>query len=306
MRHSAIGCEEDLSGQRFIDRKNMIVPQILVNGLVLTVIYALLALGLNIVFGVLRILNFAHGAFLTLGAYCLYYLVTAALQVHFIPAFIIAFVLIGLFGLIIERGLLRPVIKNLLVVMIITLALSNLIEGSANIIFGVAPKSPPTFLSGVIQFGAASISLERVAVVITGACLLLLALAIINRTKIGEAMRAVAQDDTAAALQGINVGRIYSFGMFLSSGLAGMAGALLASLIPITPTMGSGPLLTCFVIIILGGLGSIPGAIIGAAILGFTESVVTTYFGGIVASIVGFSLMAIILLVKPRGLLGKA
>lgn len=279
--------------------------QVLINGLSIGVIYALIALGMTIIFGIMGILNFAHGALLMLGGYCIFYFTVGLFKLPYFLGLLISFLLPGLFGALYERVLLRRLNREVLVCMIITLALTKILQGGAQATFGLMPKSIPPLFGSTVQLGWANISSDRLFVAIAGLCLLFGTLALIDYTKLGTAIRAVSIDNEAALLQGIRVGRIYSFGMFITCGLAGIAGALMSLINPIDAYMGEGPIITCFIVMIIGGLGSITGAIISAVFIGILESFLTSYFGSYIAGIINFNILIAFQLIRPRGVLGE-
>jgi branched-chain amino acid transport system permease protein len=189
--------------------------------------------------------------------------------------------------------------------MIITLALSKVLQGSSQAAFGLMHKSIPPIFGISLEFGGIYISADRLLVIVMGLVLLICTLALIDYTKIGTAMRAVSFDSEAALLQGISVGKIYSFGMFISCGLAGLAGALMSLNNPIDAYMGEAPIITCFIVMIIGGLGSITGTLLAAGTIGILESFLTSYFGNLIAGIVNFSILILFLLIRPKGILGE-
>jgi len=283
----------------------MFFLQVLINGLSLGVTYGVVALGLTVIFGVMRILNFTHGALLMLGGYCVYYSTVGFLHIPYIVALGLSFVLPGLFGALYEKILLRRYKGEILVCLIITLALSKILQGTAQATFGLMHKAIPPLFGTTLNLGGIYISSDRLFVVLSALLLLVGTLALIDYTKMGTAIRAVSIDNEAAALQGINVGGIYSFGMFISCGLAGIAGALISLINPIDAYMGEAPLITCFIVMIIGGLGSIGGTLAAAGLIGILESFVTSYFGSLVAGIVNFTILIIFLLIRPRGISGE-
>jgi branched-chain amino acid transport system permease protein len=283
----------------------MFFLQVLTNGLSLGVNYALVALGLTLIFGVMGILNFTHGALLMLGGYCVYYTTAGLFALPYWTGLIISFVLLGLFGCFYEKVLLRRYRGDILICLIITLALSKILQGSAQAAFGLMHKAIPPIFGSTLNFGGVYMSTDRLFVAGMGLILLIGTLTLIDYTKIGTAIRAVSEDNEAALLQGISVGRIYSFGMFISCGLAGLAGALMSLNNPIDAYMGDAPLITCFIVMIIGGLGSIAGTLMAAGFIGILESFLTSYFGSLIAGIVNFSILMLFLLIRPKGIFGE-
>ena len=283
----------------------MFLLQVLLNGISLGIIYAIVALGMTVIFGVMGILNFAHAAMLMLGGFCVYYSTVGLFHFSYFIGLIISFTLTGLFGVFYERVLLRRFNKDILVCLIITLALTKILQGSAQSIFGLEPKAIQPIFGTTLQLSGVYISSDRLFIVIAGMIFILATLFLIDYTKIGTAIRAVSIDSEASLLQGVRIGRIYSFGMFITCGLGGIAGTLISLITPIDAYMGESHIINCFNVMILGGLGSIPGAILAGLLLGTLESFITSYFGTIFAGIVNFSILVVVLIVRPRGLLGE-
>jgi branched-chain amino acid transport system permease protein len=283
----------------------MFFLQVLINGLSLGATYGVVTLGLTLIFGVMRVLNFAHGALIMLGGYCIYFSTSGFLEAHFAVGLTLAFCLPGTFGALYEKVLLRPFRGDILVCLIITLALSKILQGSAQAAFGLMHKSLPPLFGTTIHFSGLYFSIDRLFAFVLGLFILVFSIALIDYTKVGTAIRAVSIDNEAASLQGINVGRLFSFGMFISCGLAGFAGALLSLTNPIEAYMGDAPLITCFIVMIIGGLGSIKGALLAAIFIGILESFITSYFGSLIAGIVNFSILIVFLLIRPKGISGE-
>jgi branched-chain amino acid transport system permease protein len=283
----------------------MFFLQVLLNGFSLGVTYGVVALGLTVIFGVMHILNFTHGALLMLGGYCIFYSTVGFLHVPYFAGLVLAFIFPGLFGALYEKLLLRRYRGEILVCLIITLALSKILQGTAQATFGLMHKAIPPLFGTTLRLGGLFISSDRLFVVLASLVLLVGTLMLIDYSKIGTAIRAVSIDNEAALLQGINVGVIYSFGMFMSCGLAGIAGALMSLTNPIDAYMGEAPLITCFIVMIIGGLGSIGGTLVAAGVIGILESFVTSYFGNLVAGIVNFTILITFLLIRPKGISGE-
>jgi len=268
-------------------------------------LYILMALGMTLLFGMMNIINFAHGAVYMLGAFVVYYFFSQ-FGLPYAVVLVLVFILLALFGVVVERFLYRPLRGNLAAVLVVFLGLSMLLESGGWLGFGVLLKSVPTIFPGVLKTDFVNISVERIALIPITVALVLAFYFVLHRTRYGKAMRAVSQDTDAAALQGINVHMIRSIAFALSFALAGIAGALVAPMGSIDPAMGFRPLLMSMIIIILGGLGSLRGAIVGAIIIGIFESVATLVAGGDVAYLLLFVFILIFLIFRPAGLFGNA
>lgn len=282
--------------------------QSLVNGLTLGAIYILIALGLTLLFSIMHILNFAHGELLMLGAYLVYYFmglkIIENLLLNYISGLILSMVGIGLLGVGIERVFFRPIRGKVIQGLILSMGLSMFIQGVSNWGFGVSDKAISSVFQGIISFGGVSLSMERVVAVLVSAALVIALHIFVTYTKPGSAMRAIEQNPEGAVLQGISPGSTNALAFFIAAGLAAAAGVLIAPIFLINPFMGAGPLLKAFMIIILGGIGSVYGCIAGGLLIGFIESFVTVLLGAESANAVGFIIIILVILMRPRGLLG--
>jgi len=267
---------------------------------------ALIAVGLALIFGVMGVINFAHGELYMMGAYCVIF-VYADNELPFLVAVALGLVFVGMIGLAMERGLFRPLRTNPLGGLIASIGLLLVLQALVTIGFGVRMEhiSPPSRESVSLPgFADVVISLQRVYVIIAAVVLLSGLWVFLTRTKFGWALRACAQDPEAAALQGISLNHTARMAMFIGAALAGVAGALTAPLVRTYPYMGHSVIVTAFIIIIVGGLGSLEGAVLAAVIYAFVHTFVTTFSDGIIADIVGLSLMLIVLVIRPQGLFG--
>jgi branched-chain amino acid transport system permease protein len=280
--------------------------QQLSNGLVIGCTYALMAVGLTMIFGLMDVVNFAHGELYMLGAFFAYSLCAVA-GLNYFLSIIIAIDLVMLLGLVFERVALKPLRnQNILTTVLITIGLSIFLENTALIIWGPIPRNMPTpFAQGATTIGPIYLTRQRIfAVAVTVLAVLCMHL-MLRKTKLGKAMRATFQVRDAAALVGVNIDRIYAFTFTLGSGLAALAGALLGSIFFVQPEMGQLAVLKAFIVVILGGLGSFPGAICGGLILGIAESLGAGFVSTGYKDAVGFVLVILILLFRPAGLFGK-
>lgn len=283
----------------------VLLIQALLNGFGLTMVYVLVALGLALIFSILEIINFAHGEFYMLGGFITYY-AFAVLGLNYFVTLGLAIVLVGLAGLIAERLIFRHLRGQTLNAFIVSLGLLWVMQSGAQLGFGVQEKSVPSTFSGVVRVGTLVVSLERLVVMLSAAALIAGLYLFLEYTRAGRAVRAVAQDADAAALQGVNTELVSMLGFALGCALAGAAGGLLAPVFSVGPTMGELPVLKAFVIIIIGGMGSLPGAVVGGALLGALEGLGALFMGSAAVNLLGFLMVIAILLVKPRGLFGGA
>lgn len=281
-----------------------LISQVAVNGLMTGLVYILMALGFTLIFGIMRVVNFAHGELYMIGAFVILVLF-GTFGINYYLSVVIAVFVAAAIGVILERVLLRRFVGRELNGMIMALAISISLQALAAIIFGPQEQSVPRPVSGIINLGSVIIPRDRL--VVGGiAMLVLIGFYIFLRyARYGLAMRAVAQDPESAALQGIRPGFIYSLAFGVGSLLAGLAGALMAPLYTILPYMGSVPMMKAFIVVILGGLGSLPGAVVGGLVLGMVESAVATAYSSTIATMVAFGLVILILLFRPNGLMGQ-
>jgi branched-chain amino acid transport system permease protein len=276
----------------------------IMNGLVAGWIYILIALGLTLVFSIMNIVQFAHGEIYMLGAYGTYYF-SVVYGLDYWVAVLVSVILVGILGMVLERFLFRPFRGQFELSILIAVGLMLFLQSAATIWFDPYPKSMPIIFPGVLKIWGAVVSWDRMLAVVVGIVLVLALLLIIQRTKMGQAMVAVSQDEYAAALQGINANRISAIAMITGCALAAVAGALMGAVFSITPSMGGIAITKGIAVIVLGGLGSIPGAIIGGLILGLIDGLVSVVSNTTVATVAGFVLIIIVLLVRPRGLFGR-
>jgi len=289
--------------------------QQLVNGVTLGIVYALIALGYTMVYGILRLINFAHGDVYMLGAFTGYYaagMIGATQHPSVGKAFLVLAIAMGacgLLGVAIERLAYKPVRKSPpLAALITAIGVSLFLENGGRILFGADPKFFPQIIPARnIPLGA-GVTISNQQVIILGVSLtLMFALRfIVMYTRVGKAMRAVSYNHTAAALMGISVDRIITFTFLIGSMLAAAAGVLVALQNPkIEPYMGILPGLKAFVAAVLGGIGNIPGAVIGGLVMGIAEVMVVGYGTPTYRDAIAFVLLIFILLVRPAGILGK-
>jgi branched-chain amino acid transport system permease protein len=278
-----------------------LLSQAMLNGLSLAMVYVLIALGLTLIFSIFNIINFAHGEFYMLGAYAAFYTVALA-GIGYFPSILVAFVFVGVAGLIAERLIFRRLRGQTLNAFIVSLGLLWIMQAGAQLMFGVQEKTVPSAFSGILRWGGIIISVERFVVISTAIVLIALLYFFLEFTRLGRAIRAVAQDDEAAALQGVNTEMVAMLVFALGCAMAGAAGAMLAPVFAIGPTMGELPVLKGFVIIIIGGMGNLPGAVVGGVLLGILEGIGAVYMGSAAVNILGFLAVITVLLLRPQGL----
>ena len=281
------------------------IAQILVNGLTAGAFYVLMALGFTLIFGILRLVNFAHGEFYMLGAFVVYHLY-AQLGLNFFAALAASAVAVGVIGIVVEKVVFAPLRSRELSMLMSALGLQIAIQGIMAVLEGIEGLSLASPVSGVYRSQWITFPYERLLVVAVAFLVLAGFYVFIKHSRVGQALRAVAQDGEAALMQGIPVNRIYAVAFAVGCGLAAIAGGLIGPVFSLHVYMGQAALLKAFVVVILGGLGSVPGALVGGLVLGFAESIFATLFGGLTSDMLGFLMIMVILLWKPTGLLGRA
>jgi len=278
--------------------------QILIYGAVSSAIYAMLAVGFTLIFGVARILNLAHGAFYALGAYAVYTL-TANFHLPLSLSAVFAVLLVALFGVVVERVLVRPLRRSTLAVLIITLAMALMIEQVLLLIFGSEARNVPSMIDATFHFSGVDVSGQRLLALSSAITILVGLWLFMQHTRLGAAILATSQDAEAAQYMGIPSDRIYSIVMGLSSGMAAAAGVLIAPFQTVIPSMGLLPLTKAFAIVIVGGLGSIRGSIAGALLLGYTETIIAFQVSIEWSQIVSVAAVLLTLILRPAGFFGK-
>lgn len=263
----------------------------------------MLAVGFTLIFGVARILNLSHGAFYGLGAYAAYVL-TAKLRWPLLPAAIFSVLFVAAFGALVERFLVRPLRASALAVLMITLAVALLFEQGMFILFGSEARNVPAFITATWTYSGLDISGQRLLTLAAGFVVLGVLYLFIQRTRLGSAILAISQDPEGAQYMGIPANRMYSLVMALSAGIAATAGVLTAPFLTVQPTMDLLPMVKAFAIVIVGGLGSIPGSILAALLLGYSETIVAYTVSPAWTEIVSLIAVLLTLILRPAGLLG--
>lgn len=283
-----------------------LLSQVVLNAVMLGAMYATVSLGFTLVFGIMHIVNFAHGAIYMLGGYAIYYL-AVKLGLNYFVALVLTMLVMALFGAFLEKTLFSHFRgrAGILPVAMLAFGLSMVLEGGALTVFGVTDKAVGSIVSGVIRLGGVTLSKERLLVL--GACTLLIILLylFIHYVRAGQAMLAIEQDPDAAAILGININNINSLAFAISCSLAGTSAAVVVPMFWVNSTIGEGMIVKVFAVVILGGLGSIPGALLGGLSMGFIDSLGQTFLGR-PAEMISFVVILIILVFRPRGFLGHA
>lgn len=292
-----------------MDSSHVIIQlgQQLINGISLGSIYALIALGYTMVYGIIRLINFAHGDIYMVGAYAGFF-ATSVFKFSFVPALIFSMAVAGIMGMIIERAAYRP-LRNApkIAILITAIGVSLLLEYGGMLLVTPQPRTfPAIFVAEVYTFGGIIINSQQIVILAVSLLLMVILTYVVHRTKMGKAMRAVAFDTDAARLMGIDVDKVISFTFGIGSALAAAAGVLVGFYYnSIDPLMGIMPGLKAFVAAVLGGIGNIPGAMLGGTILGVIEALVSGFWSSTFRDAAAFAILIIILLFRPAGLLGK-
>ena len=269
-------------------------------------IYILLATGLNIIFGVMKLVNFAHGQLLMIGAYVAF-TVSTAFGLNTYLSILVAMVAMALVGVALERLTFRRVLgTDKLNEIFVSLGLIYVFENTAVLLWGNKLKQIPNPLQGVgLRLGGVLIGYDRLLAILIVVVILAALFILLKKTKIGLAMRATSQRSETSMLMGVNIEKVYVFTFALGAALAGAAGALYGILLPFNPGIGALPTIKAFAIIMLGGLGSIPGAVVGGLLYGIAETMAVYFLGGIWQDAIAFALLIIVLVIKPTGLFGE-
>ncbi len=307
------GCSEGMSASQFIfyesEFSDMGFLTYLINGLSLGSVYALIALGYTMVYGIAKMLNFAHGDVIMIGAYVVFMSMSnTGLPIPI--AIILAIICCTVLGMVIEKVAYAPLRKATnLAVLITAIGVSYFLQNIALMLFGSNPVSFTSVISWEgLSFAGGQLRITGNAIVTIIVCLVIMVVLMwfVKNTKPGQAMRAVSEDRDAAMLMGINVNATISLTFAIGSGLAAVAGALLCSSYPsLTPYTGSMPGIKAFTAAVFGGIGSIPGALVGGLLLGVIEIIAKAYISSQLSDAIVFAVLIIVLLVKPTGILGK-
>jgi branched-chain amino acid transport system permease protein len=283
------------------------ILDIIISGLISGSIYALLAIGFSLVFGVARIVNIAHTAFYMVAGYCIYY-GTHKLGFHPIWGMLTAVILVALFGLISYKLFIDPIREHEAAVLIATIALAIAMQEIMLLIFTGDYLSVPSLIGGYLKILGVKVFYQQMLTFGTALLILALLWALLMKTRLGLAIRSTAEDREVANLMGINESRVAMITMGISVGIAALAGAVIVPLTTLSPFMWLHPLIMMMAVVVLGGLGSIKGSFVGAYILGFAEALVVFLIpmGAFLKGSVALSIMILVLLIRPEGLFGVA
>jgi len=278
--------------------------QQILNGIVIGSVYSLVALGLTLMFGILEIPNFGHGSICMVGAFATFYLTTLA-GFNFYLAVLTAMVITGVLGYGIEKIFFKPIRgKGLDAGLIAALALALFVENLGLKVFSEQTRTIPSD-TVILNFAGITISSQRLMAVAVSVIAIIILQLFIKRTRLGKAMRATAENPKAASLMGINIDTISTATFVIGSALAGLAGSMIGSMFSVYPTMGGVLIMTAFVIVVLGGLGNIAGAIMGGYILGLAVSLGGGYAGTRMHDAFPFIILVLVMIIKPTGLFGE-
>ena len=278
--------------------------EILIYGAVTSAIYALLAVGFTLIFGVARILNLAHGSFYALGAYGTYVLTSlAGLPLWQAATVSIAFV--AVFGVVVEKVLIRPLRHSQLGVLMISLAIALVVEQTLFLVFGSEYRNVPAFVDTKINLGGVDVAGQRLLTLVVAAVAIAALYLFIQFTRLGSAILAISQDPEAAKYMGIPSDKIFSLVMAISAALAALAGVMAGPFLSVQPSMHLLPIVKAFAIVVVGGLGSIPGSIAAAFLLGYAETCVAYLISASWTEIVSVLATLLMLVFRPAGIFGK-
>lgn len=277
--------------------------QVFINGVSLSAIYILVALGFTLLFGIMRVVNFAHGSFAMLGGYALYYFY-GAWELPYLLAAPLAALTVAVGSLVFERLVFRLFYQKMFQSMIALLGLDMALSFTALIIWNPYERSVPTPLDGVLQLGEFIIPEDKLVITAVAAVALLGFWLFTRFTRYGLALRAASQDLEIAEAQGVNTTALYRLAFLIAIFMAALAGGFYAQTYSLSPMMGERPLLMAFIVVILGGMGSIPGVALGGLLLGFSESALSTFYGSAVSTFASFGVVFLLLIFRPWGILG--
>ncbi|NBW55108.1 MAG: branched-chain amino acid ABC transporter permease [Betaproteobacteria bacterium] len=281
----------------------MVFLQQLLNGLANGMGYVLIAVGLTLVFGVLRVVNFAHGEFFMLGAYVTYYGMTLA-GMDYVSALLVATLLVAGLGILANRFFFQPLKKeHEFTILLSSLGLALLLSHLAETIFGADPKYVDTpYSDATFSLGEITVTQQRIGVILVASAMIAATYWFIKHTRMGKMMQATAQNPEGAALTGINTKYVHAYTFALACALAALSGALVGPTAMLYPTVGDWAVLKGFIVVVMGGLGSVTGALLGGLILGVAESLGGGYISLGFKEAIGYAIIIVVLLLRPNGL----
>jgi branched-chain amino acid transport system permease protein len=281
-----------------------LLPQTIINGIMLGSVYAMVALGLTLIFGILEIPNFAHGALYMIGAFIAFFCITS-LGVSYWIALAVSLTSLFVTGMVIERFIYRPFYKQPHVSsFIVAVGLILILENGALVLWGADFRRIPPPNSGILNLLGITVTFQRLIVIIFAALLIIAIHLFIKKTRLGAAIEATSQNREGAQLMGINTSFVGQATFGLGTALAAVAAVLVAPILLISPTMGESVIAMAFVIIILGGMGSFIGAVVGGYVIGLLETLISTYLTSYYVEALIFGVLVLVLAVKPTGLFG--
>lgn len=282
----------------------MIYLQVVVNGLTLGALYACLAVGFSLVWGVLNVINMLHGSLIILGGYLTYF-AWLHWHVHPLVALLPVCLLLFMLGWLLQATMINRLVQRpVLTTLTVTFGLDLILYNAMNVLFDATPRRVTLDL-GTLSLGDVVVAWDRVIAFALALSLTGLLYLVMRTSKAGRAIVAVRMDRDAAALMGIRINRVYAITFAIGAGLAGACGALMAMVFPITTNLSGLLLGKAFVVCVIGGLGTVPGALVGGLVLGLIESFSGHWFGPQNAVLIGFGLMLVLLMTRPTGLLGR-
>ena len=281
-----------------------LISEILIFGTIKGCIYALIATGFTLIFAVAGILNLAHGTFFMLGAYISYSLFYSA-QLPLLPAILLSAVCVGVLGVMLDAFLIRPMRESHSYVLVLTVAVAFAVQEIILLVYGSQGRNIPNLIEGSTQLFGVTLSWHQIAVIFITLIVLALLLIALKKTKYGVAALALSMDETGARFVGIESERIFRLVMFVSAFLAALAGAIIAPILSITPLMWDMPLMKAFVIVVMGGLGSVLGSVLAAFLLGWVETFVGFLISPNVTGVLSLVILIGFLFFRPSGILGR-
>ncbi|WP_420113930.1 branched-chain amino acid ABC transporter permease [Pseudactinotalea sp.] len=281
-----------------------VLAQTLINTMTSASIYVMMAVGFTLVFGTMRIVNFAHGAAYLAGAYGMFVFGTMA-GLPFVLAVLISVLVVVLASSAIEVTLVERTIDDGLKTMILTLGISLVVAGAIESIFGSTPVAVPSLAEGAYRFAGVSLPKERAIVIVAGVVVMVGLWIFLRYFRWGQGLRAVSQDKEMAAAMGVPVRKMQAWGFGGAAGLAALAGALIAPVLYSNPDIGDAALVKAFMVVIIGGVGSVSGAVLAGILVALVENIATVWLDASVSGVITFTVVILVLIAAPRGIMGR-